>query len=66
MTNGTATHVEAKNLAIGDVTGIGPITHLTVSWDGVLITTEGTNPKTGDKFTSRWGVAPTHFVLVTR
>lgn len=68
MTNATTTTewVEAKNLTVGDMTDHGPITGLIVSWDGVIITTEGTNPKTGGTFQTRWGQAPTHFVRVTR
>lgn len=68
MTTATATRqtVEARSLAIGDVTDKGPITRLLISWDAVLITTEGTNPHTGAKFSTGWGVAPTHFVWVTR
>lgn len=68
MTNGTTTTewTEARDLKEGEMTDHGPITRLFIAWDGVLITTEGVNPKTGETFETRWCEAPTHFVRITR
>jgi hypothetical protein len=68
MTNETTTieWVEGKDLTVGDMTDLGFITHLISYWDGVTITAEGINLKTGNTYESRWTVAPTHFVRITR
>lgn len=68
MTNGTTNieWVEAQDLKEGDMTDHGFITRLSFSPNGVWITAEGVNLKTGGTYETRWCVAPTHFVRITR